>query len=120
MSHVRFGSNQTYVRFGSNPEDLFIYVTRTGRLQISVGHHPDLEIPIHVFHGLLKRWGECYEDSSYRGAKIREMVIDGRLKYVLSYKNWQDTVIGLYGVTLSALYHENKFRWEKKKNDLAY
>lgn len=77
----------SYIRSTSNPEGLYIWGERGGRVQIAVGNDL-LSIPRHVFRGLLKRWRNADLDdvTQYRGASMR---VTKDFRFELRYDGWK-------------------------------
>jgi hypothetical protein len=88
----------SYIRSTSNPEGLYIWGERDGRVCISI-ERKLLSIPRHVFRGLLKRWRNADLDAvtQYRGASMR---ITKDCKFEFRYDGWKKgTKIVAYEVT---------------------
>lgn len=102
----------SYIRATSNPENLYIYCDGKRICIHQRGFYS--QIPIYVFHGLLKRFlkNDEYDSMiSYRGGKLNRILVAGPdfLKWRLTYK---DLRIEMSHVTLFYIAARNKFRWE--------
>jgi hypothetical protein len=94
----------SYISPSSNPDRLYAYEGVHG-VHLSKGAGETYILPSSVFHRLLKLWYSRDTGTVlFKGAIVKELLIEDRFRIVLSYKEWS---IDLWPVTWHylVLYH---------------
>ncbi len=113
----------SYIRSLSNPESLYIWADKNGRVTISAGDPSSaglLSMPRHVFETILARWEERYhpDEIKYKGARIREVwdPSGGGPRQEFTYAGWPaGTRVVMWDVTACYLARGCAERRRKKR-----
>jgi hypothetical protein len=112
----------SYIRSGSNPEELYIVCSGNG-VAVNAGHKPVWYIPPKAFEGLIKKYyrTSCELPCEHKGTILEEVWVEdnGRseCKVKLSYE--EHSVI-MWDVTWDSIVFPRILQWEDLKTKKVY